>query len=211
MVCYGGPSYWDSGWWTWYDTSSYYSGPVFGSAWTTYDPSYFYPPSITNPPDPAASTSQARDSTAIDELVSLAAGFMLERRFADAAVAMRDYLRREPTDAGAWRWLGMTLLGDRQTKEAVDAFHRAYTINPAMADLPLEYDAMGMNLSDLRRMTGPLLVFARNTRSAPAFLMAAVVMDARAMPDQSRKIIDEARDAGLDPSLAGRLKASFGG
>ncbi|MCG3123918.1 MAG: hypothetical protein GIKADHBN_02356 [Phycisphaerales bacterium] len=200
------PPTWDNGWWTWYDSVGYY-GPVYGTSWINYDPALFYPPSVTDPA-PAADASAAQPSE-LDQLVGFATALMVDGRYGDAAKALRDYMRREPTDAGAGRWLAMALLAQRKTKDAVYEFLRAYESSGALSDLPLEYEAMGFDRSDLRRMSGPLITYARVTKSAGAYLMASVIMDARGMQDQAKKLLTEARTAGLDAGLAGRVEAGF--
>lgn len=200
-------SCWDGGWWTWYDSVGYY-GPVYGSGWYQYDPSIFYPDSVTNESAPV----QASDVAAVeqaDRLVAVATDLLQNGRYDDAIVVLREYTRREPKDAGAWRWLGMALLADRQTKEACYAFLRAYETNESLSDLPLEYEAMGLSKSDLRSMTGPLLTYAKVSKSASAYLLAAVIMDARGLDDQATRLLTEAKSAGLDVMLAQRVQAGF--
>lgn len=198
---------WDNGWWTWYDSVQYY-GPVYGSGWYQYDPTIFYPTSVTAP-ETQAPALDVSTVDANDELVSIATMMIGEGRYEEASTALREYTRREPKDAGAWRWLGVSLLADRQTKEACYAFLRAYEINESLADLPLEYEAMGLDRSDLRKLCGPLLTYARVTKSASAYLLAAVLMEARGLDDQSAKLVMEAKAAGLDPMLAQRVSAGF--
>ncbi|MCC6425877.1 MAG: hypothetical protein IT435_03550 [Phycisphaerales bacterium] len=201
---------WDYGWWTWYDSTSYI-GPVYGTGWYQYDPALFYPASATQsasdpqPADPAAD-SQANPN---EQLVGAATILMTEAQYTDAARLLREYTRREPADAGAWRWLGVALLADRQSKDAVYAFAQAYRANEGLADLALEYEAMGLDRSDLRDLCTPLLTYARVTKSADAYMMAAVIMDARGLKDQARRLLGEAKAAGLDVMLAQRIAAGF--
>ncbi len=199
---------WDRGWWTWYDRVRYY-GPVYGSGWSNYDPTMFYPTSITAPLDASESMATDAGPGPVDPLVQLAAEHMHSRRFARAATALRQYTLSNPDDAGAWRWLAMALSADRQSKEATYAFLRAYEINDAMAELPLEYEAMGLSEGDLREMSGRLLTYARNTKSASAYLMISVVMDARGLDTQAKKLIAEARASGLDSTLAHQVESGF--
>lgn len=199
---------WDRGWWTWYDRVRYY-GPVYGSGWVNYDPTMFYPASITDPAQAADSMSAQDAEVAVDPLVELAAARMHNGNYDSAAKVLREYTRSNPDDAGAWRWLAMALAADRQTKEATYTFLRAYELNDSMAELPLEYEAMGFTEGDLREMTGRVLTFARNTKSASAYLMAAVLMDTRGLDAQSKKLIAEARASGLDATLADRVQSGF--
>ncbi len=200
---------WDRGWWSWYDRNAYY-GPVYGSGWYQYDPTVFYPPSVTEPvPDASAAAAPDADDNPNDALVTAATTLMIDGRFSDASKVLREYTRREPKDAGAWRWLAVSLLAERQSKEAVYAFLRAYEINESLSDLPLEYEAMGLEKSDLGRMIVPLLTYAKVTKSASAYLMAAVIMDARGLDDQATRLLNEAKAAGLDPMLVQRVAAGF--
>jgi hypothetical protein len=207
-VC--GPSYptWDHGWWTWYSPAVSYA-PVYGSGFVQYDPNLFYSdanrPARPAPADVAEMTEEDRNELLIREVSSL----MSANRFRTASASLGEYLRRVPDDPGAWRWLGIALLSDRKTKDAVDAFAKAYELNPAIADLPLEYDAMGMTKPELRELCSPLLTYARVTRSPHAAMMAAVIMDARGLDAQAVKLLDEARSRGLDPALTDRLRTAF--
>ncbi len=201
-------SAWDYGWWTWYD-NSYYSGPVYGSGWYQYDPALFYPQSVTQPPAAGTTADKTSQADPNEALIGLANELMGESQYSQAAQALKEYTRREPSDAGAWRWLGIAQLADRQVKDAVYSFGKAYQVNESIADLGLEYEAMGLDRSDLRELCSPLLTYARVSKSADAYLMAAVVMDARGLGDQARKLMTEAKAAGLDVMLAQRVLAGF--
>lgn len=195
---YGYPYSYYSGW-------SYYTDPIYGYA-PTY-PSSVVDPNLTSGGQ-AASQSSTTSQAAPPAPMDLAQQAMQGREYGAAAAYIRQHLGAEPYDALAWRWLGMALLKDRKYKDGVIAIDRAYALEKQLTDLPIEYGAMGLTLSDIRELCGPVIMQARRTRTSASWLTAALLMELRGMQEKAAEYLTLSERAGAEPALIKRLRAT---
>ena len=91
--------------------------------------------------------------------------------FQKYALVIRQQLRKNPTDATGWQWLGRLRMSLGQTQEAVSAFKKALDISPDSQDIRMKYaQAMMMvgdeeNLQNAKRQVSYLVQVAPDDRN----------------------------------------------
>lgn len=196
---------WGWGWPRNYNYSYGYGYPIYSPIWPYPDPllsSYYYPPATAAQPDPADAAAPA---LTVLEQAELLLGY---ERFDEAAAAFREQLSQQPDDAETLRMLAVTLLLDRRPREAGEAMLAAYRMNPSLADSPVVLPA-GLGPSDLAAAANRAIEHAQRTRSAPSWLSAAVLSQARDKLPVARNFAKSAKAAGLDPEVYARLMSSW--
>ena len=177
---------------------SYY-GAIDGSYYETVPSTYSYPGPQAQP--------QPAEPLTDDELAArkLGAGH------ADDAIDLyRAFLRDNPDDAGAMRGLALALLADSRFKEGVAMMAMAYRTDPLLADEAIDallFESQKGLRSEVRRC----VIHANRTGLASAWLTVAVLMQAEDRDDRALKMLERARDAGLDTVVADSLLRALGG
>jgi cytochrome c-type biogenesis protein CcmI len=91
--------------------------------------------------------------------------------FQKYALVIRQQLRKDPSDATGWQWLGRLRMSLGQTEEAVAAFDKALKISPDAQDIRMKYaQAMMMvgddeNLQNAKRQVSYLVQIAPENRN----------------------------------------------
>lgn len=196
------PYSWGTGWGSWYNDYPY---PIYTPIWPYPDPllsTYYTPPAPAAQPDPA--TAGQPQPTLLEQAEIL----MGYEHFEDAVAAYREHLSERSDDAEALRMLAVALVLDRRPREAGEAMLAAYRMNPALADNPVVLPP-GLGPSDLASAANRAIEHAQRTRTAPAWLAAAVLTQARDKPAVARNFAKSAKAAGLDPEVYARLMSSW--
>lgn len=200
--------------------SAYPWYPVWGYG---YWPNYYYEPSYTLPvvnsssvmyQDPALNPGyvpgQAQGAPAAPLAPFDHATLLMQSgRFADASKHFREVVKADPGDAAARRWLGISLMLAGRTQDGALEVARAYQADPDIADAAPDLEAMGLTVRQMTDLCAPVITYARRVNSAPGFVTAAMLMQARSRPDLAAKMLDSARNAGLDSGLMVRLTQSM--
>lgn len=197
---YRNPYSWGRGWG--YESYGY---PIYSPIWPYPDPmlsSYYTPAAPVAQPDPAV-TAQA-PLTVLEQAELL----MGAERYSEAVAGFREHLAQKPDDAETLRMLGVTLLLDRRPREAGEAMLAAYRMNPMLADSPVVLP-MGLGPSDLAVAANRAIEYAQRTRTAPSWLSAAVMSQARDKLPVARNFVKSAKAAGLDAEVYARLMSSW--
>jgi len=91
--------------------------------------------------------------------------------FQKYALVIRQQLRKDPSDATGWQWLGRLRMSLGQTEEAIAAFQKALKISPDAQDIRMKYaQAMMMvgddeNLQNAKRQVSYLVEVAPENRN----------------------------------------------
>jgi len=127
----------------------------------------------------------------------------------DAIARWRERLAEAPDDAGAVRALGlsMALKGDMQTGAAMVA--HAYQMSPELVHERLDLWALGGE-RELRRSLRRFVIYANDQKTESAWITVAALMQAENRDDHAARMVDKAREAGLEGELADRFKRALG-
>lgn len=196
-----------------------YSGGRYGYGWGNYD--YGYP--IYSPtwpyPDPYLSMYYTGSSTAVQPdpqafgatsptIMEQAEVLLGAKQYESAAAAYREQLAAHPDDAEAVRMLGVTLMLDRKPREAGEYMLSAYRMSPSLAANPVILP-IGLTDEDLAKAANRAIEHAQRTRTAPAWLAAAVLSQSRDKLPVARNFAKAAKTAGLDPEVFARLMSAW--
>jgi hypothetical protein len=186
---YSGGSYYGYG----YDT-------VYGS-YAAYDPALYHAP-VQLPPAPVTiDTPPATEKERGDTLLEAGA-------FKQAITAYKAHLNDNPGDAGAMRSLGMALIADSQLQDGVAMVAMAYKADPALASEPVQ-GALLSGAGGVRAMVERVSVFANRVKLPSAWLTLAALMQAEGRNQLAGRMIDRARQAGLEAGLAAQMQAAL--
>ncbi len=211
-------------WWSscsWYDAcrpswcypsyaNLYPWGWSYGSYWPYYyDYSYTLPvvnDSYVMYQDPALSPSYspaAAQAQAAPVLTDFQRGayLMQSRRYAEAVSAFRAVIKADPGDAAARRWLGIGLLLQGRTQDGANEIARAYAQDPTLADASPDLEGMGLTVRQMTDLCAPVITYARRVNSSSGYIAAAMLMQIRSRPDLAAKMLNSAREAGLESGL----------
>ncbi len=189
------------GWWyggyPWYDYGNHYD-TVYGS--------YYPPDPAMNPPAPPAPVTQAVTPSTNRELADtyLHAG--------DVRAAIKSYqahLKQYPGDEDAMRALGLALMENSQVTEGVAMISMAYSAEPLLADHPIPHEVFHDGAAGLARNISRASVYANRVKSASGWLAVAVLMQAQGRDELAKTMVERARGAGLQVSVADRLSSAL--
>ena len=169
---------------------------------------------VENPPGAAVRTNEI-DGPAYAEPVEpptvteVALAAMARGDHEDAIARWRERLAEAPDDAGAVRALGlsMALKGDMQTGAAMVA--HAYQMSPELVHERLDLWALGGE-RELRRSLRRFVIYANDQKTESAWITVAALMQAENRDDHAARMVDKAREAGLEGELADRFKRALG-
>ncbi|MCH8269641.1 MAG: tetratricopeptide repeat protein [Planctomycetes bacterium] len=179
--------------------NSYY-GAIDGSYYQTVPSTFAYSAPQAQPPQPTMPL--ADDEQAAQKL---GAGHA-----SDAIDLYRAFLRDNPDDAPAMRGLALALLADSRFKEGVAMMAMAYRTDPPLADEAIDTQLFESE-KDLRGQVRRCVIHANRTGLASAWLTVAVLMQAEDRDERALKMLQRARDAGLDTVVADNLVRALGG
>ena len=179
--------------------NSYY-GAIDGSYYQTLPSTYAYPAPQAQSPQPTVPLTD--DEQAAQELGAGDAS--------DAIDLYRSFLRDNPDDAPAMRGLALALLADSRFKEGVAMMAMAYRTDPPLADEAIDAKLFESE-KDLRGQVRRCVIHANRTGLASAWLTVAVLMQAEDRDERALKMLQRARDAGLDTVVADNLVRALGG
>jgi len=183
------------GWSSWPYYSDYsYTLPVTSSSYVMYQ-------------DPALSPSYSPNAGAPQAVAAVPTDFdrasylMLDRRYAEAVTAFRAVIKSDPGDAPARRWLGIALLLQNRTQDGAAEIARAYSIDSTLSDASPDLEAMGLTVRQMTDLCAPVITYARRVNSSAGYVAAAMLMQIRSRPDLAVKMLNSAREAGLDSTM----------
>jgi len=196
---------WGNNWGYWPSYYASYTYPVVNSATVMYpDPAL----SPTYSPSLALAATQATNAPVLSDF-ERATALMHDARYAEAATSFRAAVKADPGDAPARRWLGIALLLLGRTQDGSLEIARAYESDPGIADAAPDLEAMRLGVREMTDLCAPVITYARRVNSSSGYVAAAMLMQARSRPDLAAKMLDSARDAGLDSTLMVRLNQSM--
>ncbi|MCC6661742.1 MAG: hypothetical protein IT437_12750 [Phycisphaerales bacterium] len=180
---------------------SYGIGWPYGNVYDPYltRPTYDYPP-------PPREQPPALENLSPRELGALA----LRTGEPEAAIeAYRKHLDESPEDADAMRRLGVAMIDARKIRDGVAMIALAYRTDPRLCGKELPRTLVG-GAADLRTLVNRASIYANTTGSASAWLAMAVLAQAEGRDHVAARMVERARDAGLDPALADKFIAALG-
>jgi len=130
--------------------------------------------------------------------------FLLRDGLAREAIeAFKDHLKANPGDADVIRHYALALLVDRQPAEAAATMMLAYERDvEKLGPLPLD-PSLGDGFSgEIRGLVNAAVTHANATRSASAWLIVAVLMQAEGRNDVALRQIEKAKAVGLSREIA---------
>lgn len=185
-----------------YNYGSYGIGWPYGSydPYLDRQPVYYYQPPPREPAPPA-------DPPTAREL----GDFALSVGEPEAALeAYRKHLDESPEDAEVMRRLGVAMMDARNVRDGVAMIALAYRTDPRLAARPLPQGLFGDSAGDLRTLVNRASIYANTTGIASAWLAMTVLTQAEGRTDVATRMVERARDAGLDPELADKFVAALG-
>lgn len=189
---YFGGSYYD---WNAYDT-------MYGS-YAAYDPNLYYAPITPPVPEPVnIPVPPATEKERADSLLAAGAPDL-------AVAAYKAHLNANPGDAAAMRGLGLALIADAQLQDGVAMVALAYKTDPALAADPIQDGLFGSD-RELRSMVERVSIFSNRSKLPSAWLTLAALMQAEGRTQLAARMVDRARQAGLEAGLAQQMQAALG-
>ncbi len=199
------PSWYYPGSWSWGYGGWYWPG-YWTTSYQTVGPERVYTPDPRLLAPAGQAPQQAEQPPSLLELAewSLATGDA-----ARAAERLEGHLASEPDDAGAKRLLGIALLEQRKTDQAVAVLMQAYLDQPMLARTPIEAESLfGGEMSHRARFT-KLMDYANRTKTASGYLAASVLAQSEGRIGVAKKLLDRAADAGLARGVLDEMRLSL--
>jgi hypothetical protein len=169
---------------------------------------------VENPPGAAVRTNEIDGPEHVEPVepptvTEVAFAAMARGDYEDAIARWRERLAEAPDDARAVRALGvsMALEGDMQAGTAMVA--HAYQMSPDLAHERLDVWALGGE-RELRRSLRRFVIYANSRKTESSWLTVAALMQAENRDDHAGRMVEKAREAGLEGELADRFKAALG-
>lgn len=169
---------------------------------------------VENPPGAAVRTNEIDGPEYVEPvepptITEVAFAAMARGDYEDAITRWRERLAEAPEDASAVRALGlsMALDGDLQTGTAMVA--HAYRMSPELVHERLDPWTLGGE-RELRRSLRRVVIYANSRKTESAWLTVAALMQAEDRDDHAARMVEKAREAGLEPELADRFTGALG-
>jgi len=204
---YGGYSY---PWYSYYGTRYYgYGYPYSSYYWDDSPFGTVSPPAV--PTAPVDGGMYPRAEAPPRELTTLekADDAMREGDAQDAIDLYREYLKKSPDDATASRSLALALLADKRAKESAAVMLMAYEQQHDLAMDPISDDDVAGDAVGLRELKLRAVTHANKVKTASAYLAVVVLMQAEGRVDAALRILEKAKDAGLDAEVAAGLETAL--
>jgi hypothetical protein len=201
----GYPYVWRDGWpvYTRYYPYGYASGPVESGRppvdWNllpgvTPQPAPGTP--VTPPPPPPTTLDRAHAAGQSNDLAA-------------AADLLREHLKTKPEDVEATRQLAMVLIENKDIDAGVALLRDLYVKDPTLADRPYLGVPIGQDAGRLRDMTAKLVARAHKLKSPSAWLGVVLVMQAEGRKPLALKMLDRAKDAGIERAVSDHLTVAL--
>ncbi|MFZ4574617.1 MAG: tetratricopeptide repeat protein, partial [Phycisphaerales bacterium] len=142
------------------------------------------------------------DSTELDRAVEA----MQAGRYDAAVDWLRAYVRENPSDGKAMRWLSVALLSARNPDDAAAVMRMAYSTDAGLAGDPLNRYELGLNNTELRDLVVRASQYANAHDTGSAWLLVGVLMQSEGRLNLAASMFDKAAAAGCDPAIIDRLK-----
>ncbi|MBY0311365.1 MAG: tetratricopeptide repeat protein [Phycisphaerales bacterium] len=189
----------------WYYTNGWY-WPGYWTSYQTIGPERVYTPD----PRLLASSGQPVQQPQRELTLVERAEWSLYTGDADRAVdRLEAHLAAEPDDAGAKRLLGVALLEQRKTEQAVAVVMQAYLDQPMLARTPIETEILaGGEMTHRARFT-KVMAMANRTKTASAYFVACVLAQSEGRLDIAKKLLKKAEEAGLAKSVLDEMRLAI--
>jgi Tfp pilus assembly protein PilF len=157
---------------------------------------------LTLPTLPAAQDDAPVSATELDRAVEA----MHAERYDAAVDWLRAYVRENPSDGKAMRWLSVALLSARNPDDAAAMMRMAYSTDIGLAGEPLNRFELGLNQTELRDLVVRASIYANAHDTGSSWLLLGVLMQAEGRVNLAGEQFDKAAAAGCDPAIIERLK-----
>lgn len=168
---------------------------------------------VENPPAGAVRTNELDGPIYVEPPApptteEIAAAAMARGDYEEAVKRWRDRLAEAPDDAEAVRALGlaMALTGEMRSGTAMVAY--AYQMSAELVNKPANPALFG-NERQLRQALRRAVIYANAERTDSAWVTVATLMQAEGRNDHAARMIEKAREAGLDAELADTFEAAL--
>lgn len=111
----------------------------------------------------------------------------------------------ESEDTEAMRLLSLAFLDEREMTRSIAMMAHAYSTDPALASRPIDPASLPGDRLDMRRRVTDAVAYAHEVKSASAWLMVAVLMQAEGRDGVALKMLERGIDLGLDERVADEL------
>jgi hypothetical protein len=151
---------------------------------------------VTPPPPPPTTLERAHAASQAKDLAA-------------AADLLREHLKTKPEDIEATRQLAMVLIENKDIDTGVALLRDLYVKDPTLADRPYLGTPVGQDAGRLRDMTAKLVSRAHKLKSPSAWLGVVLVMQAEGRKSLAFKMLDRAKDAGIERAVSDHLTVAL--
>lgn len=199
-------------WYTSAVTSPIVTTPVVTTPIVT--PPVIYTPNVVASPQPAVGTTPTPPAAEQEPATPVEAGrAALRRGEAERAIRFfREHLRdpANDRDGESQRLLALALLGANRADEAAAAMRKAYRTDVGLVELPFDPEVVGEDDRRVRALTVRAVEYANREKSADAWFLVAVLMQAQNRVAVARTVLQRAIDAGLERQIAEPMSEALG-
>jgi ribosomal protein S15P/S13E len=151
---------------------------------------------VTPPPPPPTTLERAHAAGQAKDLVA-------------AADLLREHIKIKPEDVEATRQLAMVLIENKDIDGGIALLRDLYVKDPTLADRPYLGTPVGQDVGRLRDMTAKLVARAHKLKSPSAWLGVVLVMQAEGRKPLALKMLDRAKDAGIERAVSDHLTVAL--
>jgi len=179
--------------------------------WNGYYPRYPIDGTLTAPPQIVYVTPQ-QPAAQPEPLTPMERARVLLRyeQSQEAVAALREHLRDDPEDTSAMRLLGLALVESGDPAQGAAVLALAYRTDPTLASNTTDLDLFSGRPGRARSMIDRSMHYAARANSASGWLAATVLLHADGRAAAARRVLERAREAGLESEVYDRLSASVG-
>lgn len=141
--------------------------------------------------------------------LELAQRAVAAKQFDQARSLFDEHLKAQPDDVEASRQFAMCLIEAKELDSGLSMLRDLYTNDPTLAERPYAGDAVGHDAGRLREMVAKVTPHAHKVKSPSAWLGVVVLMQAEGRKAAALKILDRAKDAGLERAVVERFAATL--
>lgn len=180
--------------------------------WNGYYPRSPIDGTLTAPPQIVYVTQPAQPAAQPEPLTAMERARVLLRfgRSQEAVASLREHLRDDPEDAAAMRLLGIALVESGDPAQGAAVLALAYRTSPSLASDTTGLDLFAGRAGRVRSMIDRSMHYASRANSASGWLAATVLLHADGRAAAARRVLERAREAGLDTEVYDRLSAQVG-
>lgn len=180
--------------------------------WSGYYPRYPIDGTLTAPPQVIYVTQPTQPAAQSEPLTPIERARVLLRfeQSQEAVAALREHLRDDPEDAPAMRLLGLALIESGDPAQGAAVLALAYRTDPTLAGNPADLDLFAGRPGRARSMIDRSMQYAARANSASGWLAATVLLHADGRAAAARRVLERARESGLESEVYDRLSAQVG-